>query len=260
MNSGPWGLNWGEARNDWFRSRTRERQVRPTCAIGHRRASPNAPQAPGEARTRASRLGFETLQKRITVNTDYAAGLAATPVPTGPSGRAMAQPMDAALLEGLQQHLTMERRASAAYWAMAIWFAERELRGFARYLKAESSNEQSHAGLFADYLLARGQSVQLGDVPRPRQTWSSAEEIFSAVFQMEADVTASLQQLYGMAERAGDVRSTVFLDPIVQSQIEAENEAAHLLGRVRFSRNEPAAMLVIDGELSDERHQPASMA
>ncbi|MFO7628335.1 MAG: ferritin [Prochlorococcaceae cyanobacterium] len=172
----------------------------------------------------------------------------------------MAQPMDGGLLEGLEQHLTIERRASASYWAMALWFAERELRGFAHYLKQEAANEQTHAALFADYLIARGQTVQLGDVPSPRQQWSSAEEIFAAVFQMEADVTTSLQQLYGMAERAGDVRSTVFLDPIVQAQIEAENEAAHLLGRVRFSRNEPAAMLVIDGELSADKHSPASMA
>ena len=195
------------------------------------------------------------------MQTDFSSGLAtSTAVPTGPAGRAMAQPMDGALLEGLQQHLTLERRASASYWAMAIWFAERELRGFSRYLKQESQNEQTHAGLFADYLIARGQTVQLGDVPSPRQQWGSAEEIFAAVFQMEADVTTSLQQLYGMAERAGDVRSTVFLDPIVQAQIDSENEAAHLLGRVRFSRNEPAAMLVIDGELSADHHAPASMA
>ena len=63
-----------------------------------------------------------------------------SPVATGPAGRAMAQPMDGALLEGLQQHLTMERQASATYWAMAIWFGERELRGFCSYLKGEASN------------------------------------------------------------------------------------------------------------------------
>ncbi|HYP04122.1 MAG TPA: ferritin, partial [Cyanobium sp.] len=76
----------------------------------------------------------------------------------------------------------------------------------------------------------------------------------------EADVTASLQQLYGMAERAADVRTTVFLDPVVQGQIEAENQAAHLLGRVRFSRADPAAMLVLDGELSAGSHEPGSIA
>ena len=200
-----------------------------------------------------------------TTNTATAAATAAdtagtVAVPTGPAGRAMAQPMEAALLEGLQQHLALERQASATYWALAIWFAERELRGFAGYLREESRDEQHHAGLVADYLIARGQTVQLAEVAAPQQAWSSPEEIFAAIFAMEADVTASLQQLYGMAERAADVRTTVFLDPVVQGQIEAENQAAHLLGRVRFSRADPAAMLVLDGELSAGSHEPASIA
>jgi ferritin len=168
--------------------------------------------------------------------------------------------MEAALLEGLQQHLALERQASATYWALAIWFAERELRGFAGHFSEESRGEQHHAGQVADYLIARGQTVVLTDVAAPPQAWASVEEILAAVFAMEADVTASLQQLYGMAERAGDVRTTVFLDPIVQGQIEAENQAAHLLGRVRFAANDPAAMLVIDGELSADSHEPASIA
>ena len=96
-------------------------------------------------------------------------------LPTGPAGRAMAQPMEEALLDALQEHLTMERRASTAYWAIALWFAERELRGFAHYFKQESQAEQGHAALFADYLLARGQTVRLGDVPRPRQDWNDVE-------------------------------------------------------------------------------------
>ena len=112
----------------------------------------------------------------------------------------------------------------------------------------------------ADYLVARGQTVLLEAVAPPRQHWSGAEDVFSAIFQMEAEVTSSLQQLYVMAERAGDVRTTVFLDPIVQGQIESEHEAAHLLGRIRFAQANPAAMLVIDGELSEGKHAPESLA
>jgi ferritin len=179
---------------------------------------------------------------------------------TGPAGRAMAQPMDGELLAGLQQHLTMERQASATYWALALWFAERELRGFAHYLKQESRDELHHAGLFADYLIARGQTVELEPLAAPRQDWSSVDEVFSGIFQMEVDVTASLQQLYSQAERAADVRSTVFLDPIVQGQIAAEHQSAHLLGRIRFAQGNTAALLVIDGELSNDHNEPASLA
>ena len=181
-------------------------------------------------------------------------------VATGPAGRALAQPMEAALVEALQNHLTMERQASATYFAIAIWFAERELRGFSHFFKHEARGEQEHAAKFADYLIARGQTVQLQELAAPRQDWSTPEQIFAASFQMEADVTASLQQLYAMAERASDLRTTVFLDPIVDSQVDSENTFAHLLGRVRFCQGQPAALLIVDGELSDDKHSPAQLA
>ena len=54
---------------------------------------------------------------------------------TGPAGRAVAQPMEASVVETLHQHLTLDRQASDTYFAMAICFAERELRGFAQFFK-----------------------------------------------------------------------------------------------------------------------------
>lgn len=181
-------------------------------------------------------------------------------VQTGPAGRAIAQPMEASLLEALQHHLTMERQASATYFGMAIWFAERELRGFAHFFKGESADEQQHAARFADYLIARGQTVILDALVAPYQQWSSPEEILTASFQMEAEVTASLQQMYGMAERCADVRTTSFLDPIVDAQVSSENRFAYLMGRVRFAQHQPAALLLIDGELSENKTDPASLS
>ncbi len=180
-------------------------------------------------------------------------------VAKGPSGRAMAEPMEDSLVSAFQQHLTMERKASAVYFAFAIWFAERELRGFSTFFKQEAYGEQEHAGKFADYLIARGQTVLLENLPAPRQNWSKPQEILEASFQMEADVTTSLNQLYAIAERSSDMRTTVFLDPIIESQIKSENEFAHLMGRVSFASNQPSAMLIIDGELSDGKHEPASL-
>ena len=178
---------------------------------------------------------------------------------TGPVGRAVAEAMDSELLSAFQQHLNMERHAHAAYFASAIWFAERELRGFARYFRAESQSEHDHAAQFGEYLIARGQTVQLHSLEAPLQTWATAEEIMKTSFLMEADVTTSLHQLYALAERASDVRTTVFLDPMIEKQIQAENEFAHLLGRVRFADNQPSAILIIDNELDEGRHQPATL-
>ena len=184
-------------------------------------------------------------------------GASATPnVSVGPAGRALAQPMDPVLLDGLQQHLTMERRASAFYFANALWFGERELKGFSKFFHGESQSESTHAASFADYLVARGQTVQLEAIDAPRQSWNSFEEVMAASFLLEADVTASLQQLYSLAERSSDTRATVFLDPIMEGQIEAEHEFAHILGRVRFAGEQAAALLIIDTELANGNNTP----
>ncbi len=187
-------------------------------------------------------------------------GKSSLSVSKGPAGRAIAEHMEDALVEAFQQHLTMERNASAAYFAIAIWFAERELRGFAEFFKNEAKSEQEHACKFADYLIARGQTVLLQELPAPRQNWSSPQEILEASFQMEADVTTSLNQLYAIAERSSDMRTTVFLDPTIDSQINSENDFAHLMGRVKFANDQPSAMLIIDGELSEGKHSPAKLA
>ena len=167
----------------------------------------------------------------------------------GPSGRAIAQPIDPDLLEALYQHTSLERTSSAQYLAISLWFLERELRGFASFFKKESLSEQEHGYNFAKYLIARGQNVLLDEIVKPIQIWESVEEIISLSFQMEADVTTSVQQIYSMAERSDDTRTTVFLDPVIDEQIKSEDEMAYLLGKVRFANNDPSALLIIDNEL-----------
>ena len=132
---------------------------------------------------------------------------------------------------------------------MSLWFLERELRGFSSYFIEESKNEQEHAKSISDYLVARGQTVLLADIPAPCQNWNSIEEVIAASFQLESDVTTSLHQLYAMAERSADTRTNVFLDPIIDNQVSAEDEFAYLLGKVRFADGQPSALLIIDSEL-----------
>ena len=184
---------------------------------------------------------------------------ASASIERGPSGRAVAEVIAPDLLNAIQDHLNMERQAHASYFAAAIWFAERELRGFSKFFRDESSSEHEHAAKFAEYIIARGQSVSLKPVEAPLQTWESPADVMASAFQMEVDVTSSLQQLYSMAERVTDTRTTVFLDPMVEMQTQSEHEFAHLLGRVKFADNQAAALLLIDNELDQGNNKPASL-
>ena len=168
----------------------------------------------------------------------------------GASGRAIALPMENSLLEAFYGHITMERAASAQYFAISLWFLEREFRGFSSYFYEECKSEQNHALEFCSYLVARGQTVPLEELSAPEQDFSSIEKIVSDVFQMESDVTSSLHQLYALAERNSDTRTNVFLDKIIEKQLSSEDEFAYLLGKVRFAGNDPSSLLIIDKELS----------
>ena len=164
----------------------------------------------------------------------------------GPSGRAISQEIENDLLDNILQHLTMERNANVQYFSMSLWFQERDLNGFSSFFLKESKEELEHAYKFTDYLIARGQSVDLHGLAKPIQEWESIQELIGYAFNMEADLTISLQQLYALSERTCDIRSNVFLDPIVESQIKSEDQFAHILGKVKFSGGNPSAILLVD--------------
>ena len=170
----------------------------------------------------------------------------------GPSGRPIAQEFDNNLLDNFFEHLTMERNANVQYFSMSLWFKERELRGFSSFFLNESMEEMSHVQKFTDYLIARGYKVHLNELPSPVQEWDSIQDLIDFAFKMESDLTTSLEQLYSISERASDIRSSVFLDPIVEAQINSEDTFAYLSGKVKFSENQPSAILLIDRELNEK--------
>ena len=60
----------------------------------------------------------------------------------GPSGRAVAQPMDSCLLDNFYEHLTMERYANIQYFSFYLWFQEHDLHGFSSYFLNESHSNK----------------------------------------------------------------------------------------------------------------------
>ena len=167
----------------------------------------------------------------------------------GPSGRVIAESMSQELVAAIQQHINLELEASMTYLSMSIWCAERELTGFHKFFSEESLEERGHAIQFSDYLIARAQCNDLQPLQAPCQIWAKLEDLLYNAFRLEADTTSSIQHLYSISDRENDIRTTVFLDPILERQIASEDQYAYLYGRTKFACNDPTALLVIDGEV-----------
>src|SRR4051812_28413785 len=119
--------------------------------------------------------------------------------------------MDADLHNGLNEHLKLEFRASHEYRAMAVWLSANDLPGFATWMQKQSSDELLHAQKIIDHLVERDEKVELPGVAKPPADWASAEALCAHVLQNEREVTASINDLYAMAEKAKDRPAVVML-------------------------------------------------
>src|SRR5262245_64940276 len=154
------------------------------------------------------------------------------------------------LLKGLNEHLKLEFRASHEYLAMSIWLNEHDLPGFATWMRKQSGDELLHAQRIIDHLIERDQKVILPAIGAPPMGWKSAEALCAHVLKNEQEVTASINDLYAMAEKAKDRPATVMLQWFVTEQMEEEAAARALLGRIRLAGNSGVGLLMIDQELS----------
>jgi len=158
--------------------------------------------------------------------------------------------MNAELLNGLNEHLTLEFRAAHEYLAMAVWLAEHDLPGFATWLRKQSGDELMHAQRVIDHLVERDQKVVLPAIAQPPSDWQTAEALVAHVLRNEQEVTASIAALYETAERTSDRPAQVMLQWFVNEQMEEEASARALLGRLKLAGSTGLGLLLIDQELA----------
>ncbi|MEW5983768.1 MAG: ferritin [Acidobacteriota bacterium] len=156
--------------------------------------------------------------------------------------------MNPQLLKGLNEHLRLEFRAAHEYLAMSIWLAANDLPGFSRWMKKQSADELGHAQRIIDHLIDRDQKVALPAVSAPPMAWKNAEALCAHVLRNEQAVTASINTLYAMADRAKDRPAQVMLQWFVSEQMEEEAAARAVLGRIRLAGGTGVALLIIDQE------------
>lgn len=156
-----------------------------------------------------------------------------------------------ALAKAINSHLACEFQASHTYLAMSIWLREKDLAGFSTYMQMKSQEERGHADRFIAYLVDSDEQVELPAVEAPKRKWSSTQDLFDNVYDMEKDVTASINRIYSIAEQAGDRSATAMLDWFIAEQLQEEAEARFVRKRLRLASDNAAALLLLDQQFLD---------
>jgi ferritin len=158
--------------------------------------------------------------------------------------------MNKELLNGLNEHLKLEFRASHEYLAMSTWLTANDLPGFSTWMRQQSADELTHAQRIIDHLLERDAQPILPAIPAPPKAWKSVEALCAHVLRNEQEVTASINDLYAAAEKLKDRAATIMLQWFVTEQVEEEAQARAVLGRIRLAGNTGVGLLMVDQELA----------
>ena len=155
-----------------------------------------------------------------------------------------------AMQDAINEQINKELYSSYLYLSMAAYFENKNLVGFAHWMRIQEGEEREHAMKFYDFLLERGGQISLKAIDVPPSTWKSDIEIFKEVAAHEAKVTASINALYELALKEKDYPAQVLLQWYINEQVEEEKNAVEIVSSLEMIERHETAVLQLDHQLS----------
>ena len=152
--------------------------------------------------------------------------------------------------DAMNDQINKELYSSYLYLSMAAYFENRNLSGFAHWMRVQEAEERGHAMKFYDFILERGGKVTLGAITAPKTEWKSTLEVAEEVASHEAQVTASIYALYETALTEKDYPAQILLQWFISEQVEEEKNAADIVANLKLIEERGTAVLMLDHRLA----------
>jgi ferritin len=152
--------------------------------------------------------------------------------------------------DAMNEQINKEFFSSYLYLSMAAYFEDKNLMGFAHWMRLQADEEREHAMKFYNFILDRGGRVLLKAIDAPATEWKSNLEVAEQVAEHEAKVTASINGLYELAFQEKDYPAQAMLQWFITEQVEEEKNAAELVAKLRLIEERGTAVLMLDHRLS----------
>ncbi|MCK9151647.1 ferritin [Methanobacterium alcaliphilum] len=152
--------------------------------------------------------------------------------------------------EALNGQLNAELYSAYLYLAMAAYYEDTDLPGFANWMRIQAQEELTHGMKFYDYLIQRGSRVILNTIEKPQKEWDSPLAVSEHVLNHEKKVTGLINELVNLAVNEKDHATNNFLQWFVAEQVEEEESAGGVLQKVRLASDSASGLLMVDSELA----------
>ncbi len=149
----------------------------------------------------------------------------------------------------LNDQINAEYWSAYFYLSMAAYFENKNLPGFANWMKVQYQEEISHVLKFFNYINERGGRVLLKPVDAVKTEWKNEIEVFEDTFKHEQKVTGLINNLVNIAFEEKDHATHNMLQWFVSEQVEEESNADEILQQLKMLEGNKHGLLMLDREL-----------
>ncbi len=160
------------------------------------------------------------------------------------------------LLSKLNEQITHEFFSAHYYLAMAAYFKNEDLDGFANFFLVQAEEERFHAMKFFNFIIDQGKEAVITGFKDPKRDFKSAEEIFSLALEHEQLVSGLINDLMDIAQQDKHYPSISFLQWFIDEQVEEEASMGKLLNQVKRVGEQGHGILMLDREMASRSFSP----
>ena len=161
--------------------------------------------------------------------------------------------------KALNTHLNEEFYSSYLYLSMAAYFEAKNLKGFANWMRLQSTEEQLHGMKFFDFILQKGGKVTLTQIGEPKVEWKSISEVFSDTLKHEQKISGLINKLVDVAMTEKDYATNTFLQWFVTEQVEEEANVEEIIQKIEMIGDNKSGLYMLDNELGTRAAAPAGV-
>lgn len=157
----------------------------------------------------------------------------------------------------INKQINAELWSAYLYLSMSAHFSNKGLPGFANWFKVQFEEEQDHAFKFMNYLISKGNRVELMPIQEVETSWESPLKAFEDALNHEKVVTSLINDLVTLARSENDFATENILQWFVNEQVEEEESAQAKIDGLKLIGDNGFGLYSMDKELAQRTNSPS---
>ncbi len=158
--------------------------------------------------------------------------------------------MDQKLIDLLEDQINKEMFSAYLYLGMSDYYKNEGLNGFSHYFKKQAKEEFEHAEMFIEHMQDLDLPYSFKGIDKVDNHYENIERPLVVQVEHEKHVTNLITNLYDLARKQDEVATKIFLEKLINEQVEEEKRSRDLLKQYEFVKDCKPALLDMDKSLA----------